>query len=411
MLKNYLKIKGKVRSAHVLAVLFLLFLFYVAWAGLSDMFIQTGQAMQIRLSPQWFIRQTNELYENMLSTDTQYSFLQNKGTYINLNGFMANALGQPESNEHIKLKNGHLAGIRSDPPEPEEIHSAAENIIHFYQDHTANGGDFLFVLVSGQVSKYEDLLPVGYTDTAHNTADVFLGDLIEAGVPYLDLREEMENEGISVTDAYFVTDHHWKPQAGFWAYGKILDKLAQMEVIEPVDPFYTDPDNFTFETYENTFLGSSGKRTGIYYAGLDDSILIKPNFETDITIDVPFRNLKLSGRYEDVAYNTDVHHNYENPDFYQENVYGLYGWGDMDMTHWRNEHAADQSNFLLIGESYGNIPFSLMSLCLGRCDEMDLRYYKDDFPAYYHSYQPDTVVLELSVGSVLTEFTSFGYLR
>ena len=127
MLKNDFKIKGKVRSAHVLAVLFLLFLFYVAWAGLSDMFIQTGQAMQIRLSPQWFIRQTNELYENMLSTDTQFSFLQNKGTYINLNGFMANALGQPESNEHIKLKNGHLAGIRSDPPAPEEIHSAAEN--------------------------------------------------------------------------------------------------------------------------------------------------------------------------------------------------------------------------------------------------------------------------------------------
>ena len=88
--------------------------------------------------------------------------------------------------------------------------------------------------------------------------------LEEAGVPYLDLREEMQAEGISVTDAFYTTDHHWKPQTGLWAFGKILEKLETTGAIPSVDPVYTDPGNYSFEIHENTFLGSSGKRTGIH---------------------------------------------------------------------------------------------------------------------------------------------------
>ena len=178
-----------------------------------------------------------------------------------------------------------------------------------------------------------------------------------------------------------------------------------------MDSFYTDPENYIFETHENTFLGSSGKRTGIYYAGLDDSILIRPDFDTDISVSIPERKLELRGRYEDVGYNTDAVHNYEDPDYYLENVYGLYGWGDMQLTHWRNELAPEQGRFLLIGESFGNIPFSLMSIVCSSCDEMDMRYYDGDFTKYYASYSPDTVIVEVNVDQVLSEFTLEPYFE
>ena len=402
MLKEHFKIR--IRSVHVLAALFLLYIFYVGLAPLPQFLIHTGKTFQEELGSS-YIQKINSQYEGMLSTEAQYPLLQNKGTYIHFNGLMAKTLRQPLMNDRVMLKNGHLGRLVSEVSSQEAIRRAADNIIRFHNAHTSQGKNFLFVMVPSQISKYEDLLPPGYTDTTNADADAFLALLDDAGVPYLDLREELQAEGISVTDAYYVTDHHWTPQTGFWAYQKMVSKLEQMGAIAPVDPFYTDPENFTFETHPDSFLGSSGKRTGKYYAGVDDSVLIRPNFETDIRISVPERQLELQGRFEDVAYNTEAVHNYADPDFFQENVYGLYGWGDTQITHWRNAPAPEQSRFLLIGESFGNIPFSLMSIVFGSCDEMDLRYYQEDFPDYYGSYQPDTVIVLVNVDNTLSEFT------
>ena len=407
MLKERFQLK--IRPVHALTVFFLGFMLYVGLAALPQLLIQTGETMQGDIQARNYIKQTNDLYEGMLGTDPEVPHLQNKGTYINLNGLMAKSLGQPLMNERVKLKNGHLATVTLEHSDPESIRKAAENIIRFHKAHTSAGGDFLFVMVPSQISKYEDLLPPGYTDTTNADADAFLALLEQAGVTYLDLREELQKDGISVTDAYYVTDHHWTPQTGFWAYGKMVEKLAQMGTIEPVDPFYTDPENYTFETHADIFLGSSGKRTGKYYTGVDDSILIRPNFDTDIHISVPKRNLELQGRFEEVAYNTDVIHDYTHPDFYGDNVYGLYGWGDTPITHWRNEHAAEQSKFLLIGESFGNIPYSLMSLTFGSCDEVDRRHFEGDFLAYYEDYAPDTVIITVNVDMTISENTTSTY--
>ena len=408
MLKERFKIK--IRSVHVLAVAFLFFTVYVGLAAFPQFLLNTKEVLQGQSSPRSYIRQTNDHYAGMLATDQQYPLLQNKGTYINLNGLMAKLLKQPLMNERVLLNNGHLSRVDPTSPDPEQIRQAADTIIRFHDAHTGSGGNFLFVMVSSQISKYEDLLPPGYTDTTNATADAFLELLQQSGVPCLDLREEMQKEGLRVTDAYYVTDHHWKPQTGFWAYGKMVEKLAQLGAIEPVDPFYTDPENYAFETYPDTFLGSAGKRTGIYYAGVDDSILIRPKFETDISIRIPQRELELQGPYEEISYNTDAHHDYGDPDYFQESFYSLYGWGDTQLTHWRNAQAPVQSKFLLIGESFGNIPFSLMSIPFSSCDEMDMRHFDGDFASYYASYRPDTVVVAFSVRSVLSEFTDQLYL-
>ena len=393
----------------MLAVFFLCFIFYVGLAAMPQFLVNTGRTIQWQDDVFTYIGRIDDQYSGMLENGNQYPCLQSKDTYIDLNGFLAKVLRQPMMNDRVTLKNGHLSHVVSQRPEPEEIRAAADNIIRFHDVHTASGGSFLFVMAPGQISKYEDLLPTGYTDTTNDTADAFLALLDQAGVPYLDLREEMHRDGISAAEAYYTTDHHWLPQTGLWAYGKILEKLHHMGAIDPVDSLYTDPDNFTFKTYENTFLGSSGKRTGIYYAGLDDSIYIRPNFETDISVRIPERQLELRGTYEEVCYNTEAVHNYQNPDFYLENSYGLYGWGDNPITHWRNNQAPQQEKFLLVGESFGNIPFSLMSLTFGSCDEVDRRYFTEDFIAYYEEYAPDTVIIEVNVDMTISENTTFAY--
>lgn len=409
MRTRFTNLLQKLRPAHLLALLFLIYIIFVALAALPEFLYHLGGAFYWETGYSHLIETIDEQYSGMLTTEKDQPLLHNKGSYINLNGLMAKSLKQPMMNDRILLKNGHLTHVVSESRDPAEIQQAADNIIRFYNAHAAAGGKFLFVMVSSQISKYENLLPAGYTDTTNATADAFLSLLEEAGVPYLDLREEMHRENMSVTDAYYTTDHHWKPQTGLWAYGKILKKLEQLQAIGPVETFYTDPENYTFETYENTFLGSSGKRTGIYYAGLDDSVIIRPNFPTEIQISLPEWDKHLRGRYEEVCYNTDAVHNYQDPDFYQENSYGLYGWGDRTITHWRNKQAPENGRFLLLGESFGNIPFSLMSIYLSSCDEVDLRYYDGDFAAHYQAYDPDTVIIEVNVDMTISDFTTFPY--
>ena len=409
MLQHIAEKAKHLTASHVLAVFFLLFILYVGAAALPEFVQNTREAYWGKSTFEEYTAAVDQQYYGMLTTDPGQAALRDKGTYINLNGLMANLLGQPMMNDRVTLKNGHLASLVSWRYSQEEIENAGENISRFAQRQLSQGKQFLFVMVPSQISKYEDLLPTGYTDTTNETADILLELLTQNGVPCLDLRETMHSEGMTQADAYFTTDHHWKPQTGFWAYTKMLEALQQFDVIAPVDPFFTDSGNFEFVTYEKTFLGSSGKRTGIYYAGLDDSIFIRPKFDTEISVTIPNRGLDLTGRYEDTAYNTDVETDYSHPDYFNENAYGLYGWGDTSLTQWRNEHAPENARVMLIGESFGNVPFSLMSLYFTSCDELDMRHYTDNFAEYYASYQPDIVILEVNVDQAVAEITTYPY--
>jgi len=409
MLKEYLKTKLKIRPEYVLSAVFLCFIFYVGMAALPKFLVNTGNTLQGQHDVRSYIKQTNDQYSVMLEAGFQYAPLQDKGTYINLNGLMAKFLHQPMLNERVLLKNGLLAAVSPTGPDDTALRSAADNLISFCKTHQENGGHFLFAIAPSKINKYENVLPVGYSDTDNETVDRFFALLAEGGVPILDLRETLHNSEIQWEDAFFVTDHHWTPQMGFTAFREITQRLTDIGAAEAVDPFYTNENNYTYHTFSNNFLGSAGKRTGIYYAGIDDSIFIAPNFTTDIKISIPEWQLELQGTYQDVSYQyseMDI----ENPDYFNENMYGLYGWGDRALTHWRNDHAPVEERLLLIGDSFGNIPFSLMSICYSSCDEIDLRYFHDNFKDYYQNYQPETVVFLINSNASVSEFTVHPFL-
>lgn len=384
-----------IKSSYLIAVCFLTYIFYVGTAAAIPFLKNMCTASEKKYAVIEFRDMIDTQYESMLNTKKDNPLLKNKSSYIDLNGQMANYLGQQTMNERVKLSNGHLAEYDKGYS-PEDITENANNIVHFYQDASALGKDFLFVLAPSQCYGQTSLLPVGYTNNIDENADTFINVLSKNNVPYLDLRDKMEEQEISYSDAFFVTDHHWTIETGFWAYGEMMKELEQRNVISELNHDLIDPNHYEFIRYEDCFLGSSGVRTGRFYAGIDDFSLIVPRFETEISVVIESKKINKTGPFENV-YSYPVLDSFRNklsnPDLFNENAYANIGYGNPDITNWRNENAEEDNRFLLIGDSIGNVPFALMPIYISSCDELDMRNYKSNFKEYFYSYDPDVILI------------------
>lgn len=398
----------KLTAKNILAVLFLIFTLYVSSSAIPQFLINFRTVLMEKKTFEQFIDLIDEQYYGMLSTKIDQPIFHNKGTYINFNGLMANILGQPEMNDRFKLKNGFLT-YNSTAFQKKDVDVVFQNLQLLNEQQKAHGKQFLFVLAPSKMQEHEILLPIGYSDYSYSAADYLLELMDTHNISYLDLRKAMTDDNISYSDAFFVTDHHWTPETGFWAYGKILDKLAKDGHIAPVNTLYTDPQNFEFTIYEDAFLGSHGKRTGIYFAGVDDFCLISPKFDTTISVKIEDNNIDLVKPFSEAAYATYRINHLERHDYFNDNPYAAYGWSDTPLTLWRNDNAPEDQKVMLIGDSYGNIPFSFMSLYFTACDELDMRHFTDNFAEYYENNLPDHIILLVTTNSLKSGNTTFPF--
>lgn len=374
----------------VLALVFLAFIFYVGLATLPLTLTNISHLISVGETNPGILETRDRIdgdYRDMLNL--KGTFLQNKGFYVDLNGAMARFMGQRDLNFRVKLNNGHLVELT---PE-KDLSVSAGQIIKTYRVFQQNGKAFLFVLAPGQVSKYENLLPVGFEDYSNQNADAFLALLRKSDVPVLDLRDTLNQDHINNAEAFFVTDHHWKPETGFYAYQKIVDYFVKAGAMPPVDASYLDLDQFNVQIYRDYFLGSSGKRTGSRYAGVDDLAIITPRFPTDISVAIPSEQLMEEGSFSDVCFDQNA----LKRDYFSSNPYSAYGHGDNDFTQYRNDFAPCSQKVLAWGDSFTDSTFTFLPIVFSSVDELDMRLYQDDFQQYYEAYDPDIIVALASV--------------
>ena len=393
----------------VLAILFLAFVFYIGASAMPTTIIEIGNFLNTERADiaDRILATRDDMdteYRNMLEFDGDY--LTNKGSYINFNGLIARIMGQRFMNERIKLDNGHLTQLTR----KQDASLAAEQLTKLYDRQKENGREFLFVLAPFQAPKYEDIVPAGYIDYSNQNSDALLGMLKENGVPVLDLREEMKNEGMDHSDAFFTTDHHWKPETGFWAYTEIIDYLTNTGTIEPIDRKYTDINEYEIDLRKDWFLGSSGKRTGIYFAGVDDFSIFEPkdpNWGREVCLDIPAANIIIQGSFRDILF---YHSRMETePDYFIANPYGWYGLGDRAVKHYQNSAAPTDLNILAMGDSFALSTFPYLSLVAGSLDDFDMRYYTDDFEEYYSKSNPDVIIVFVTAHGAVSENTTYDF--
>lgn len=294
----------------------------------------------------------------------------------------------------VKSKTGYLSYVREKIPD-ETLSIRAKSMKSLYEISKDNNADFLYIMApaKGYYMEY----PENIEDYNKENCDAFLLELEKENVPYYSLIEQMEKEGITEEELFFVTDHHWKPEYAFWAAGKVADELLKRYDFDYAKD-KLNIENYNQEVYEDWFLGSQGKKIGQYFTelGVDDITLITPKFDTDFSVRYAGNPETIRGSFEEVLIHKG---NIEVKDFYEKNPYAVYLGGDYREQIIENNKNENGKKVLILKDSFACAFAPFFANVTSGTHLLDMRDFdefkgeKIDVEKYIESEQPDIVIV------------------
>lgn len=262
-----------------------------------------------------------------------------KEGYLHINGVISTTVDAVEMNGVVKLKNDHLHTVIFQ----ENVANHVEKVVEF-QDYLKNYEvPYLYVQTPCKLEgDYDSNLPTGYISYENSNADVFLQGLQEKNIDFLDLREQVKGENLEISDLFFQTDHHWRIETAFWASPFVVEAVNGALDIS-VDDFFFDLEEYHVETYEDSFLGAFGVRTGVAFSGKEDFSLILPKFETAFRLEIPSSLIDISGNFQEVFLG-----NFRSDDIQYESFL----IGNQDITKITNLNADNDKVIFLLKDSF-----------------------------------------------------------
>ena len=318
--------------------------------------------------------------------------LKGRYRFIEANGLVKRMAFLRTCNDTVRLDNGDLERLSNHF----DVQDTADSLILLYESCKELEIPFLCVFAPSKVCQYDTGLSVGVPDEVNPVASQVIEHLKNAGVPVMDLRQLLHEEGLSHEDLFFHTDHHWNLEGAFWGYQKLAERL-NAEYGYEIAPFLTDLANFDQINFPKGFLGSYGKRTGKYFGGADDISVILPDFESHLQMEVPERNLVREGDFSqallDFSQITDAR-------YYDDShiPYAVYTGDDYNLMRITNEDAVNDKKLLLLKDSFARPVASFLSLGIRQIEAIDLRIEpKISVKEYLKTNRPDTVVVMYSI--------------
>ncbi len=311
-----------------------------------------------------------------------------KEQFINLNGLFAKWTGRTVYNEVSVLKNGMLDYETLKEIDMTSFANGVGAFDTFLSEHNIS---FVYVQAPNKSDLDDTLIRDGVQNFGNQNANALLDLLEEKQVETLDLRPFISATPEMVEQYFYRTDHHWNTDGAFRAFGEILQCLSETFPEEKLDLSLSDANNWTTERYEDWFLGSRGKRVGIYFGGVDDLTVYTPKFETDMSLYIPKYRAYYSGTFEDALIRDEY---LDEPNYFDENPYCVYIGGDYPLVHHVNNLAKNDLKVLLIKDSFSLPVQSFLSTAVKELDVLDPRYYTESTVAeYVAAAQPDIVIM------------------
>ena len=246
-----------------------------------------------------------------------------------------------------------------------------------------------------QAGEEETLLPSGIQEYSNRNADQFLSLLQQHGTDTYDLRPLFSSRG-HYEDWFFRTDHHWKPEAAFYAWQNVAQVLSARYGME-TNPSYLREESWQKRVYQDYFLGSQGKRTGSLYAGVDDITEYIPTFDTWFTYDSPsFSQPRIGPFPQSLLFPERV----AQRDWFNGNPYTLYAGGDYGIATITNHQNLSGKKILLLRESFSCAFTPFLALSCSQLTTVDLRYFEGDLMKTIQEVNPDLVITLYCVSSI-----------
>ena len=333
--------------------------------------------------------------------------------FIDVYGYIQRVLGKNEESnfEVVKDTEGkmHYTYDATQPQDVTEICGRMKYLADVVGDEDT---EVIYVMPPDKYIRGYTQFPTGIPyHMANETADVFLEKMDEYGISNMDLRDYLSESGIEMKDVFYTTDHHWKIETAFWAAGQFCEWLNAVygEELDP-DGFYADKENYNFVTYEDIMLGSMGRKTGRYYAGVDDFTLIYPKFATSYNFENTIEEgIVFSGRFEEALLATPVIRQSVTP--FDTDMYMTYLYGNPAFAHIENLKETDSIDVCIIKDSFA-VPFAaFVSLRCHNLDMIDPRYFEGSYEETIAEGEYDYVIVMVAPQDLVEEFFPFGEVR
>ena len=379
------------------AVLFLAFLAVGFWL-LASAFIQGGALREQFGLVRRDLSQLPAFLDGGAETaanedlDRDHGFIQLFGGFQRLLG--RRVVEDVSGSNHVALLDDGALNFVALGAQPADCSGNGEKAAAFQQTLTARGIPSLYVVAPQKLRRNTDLLPIGMHNYGNEAADSLLAALDAADTDYLDLRPFFEATE-DYASWFFRTDHHWKPEAGFFTWQILAQELEErLGYATPAE--LTAPESWDTQVLEDFFLGSQGKRVGTLYAGTDDFTLYIPRFDTDLTYSCPSYPFERTGPFStSVCFPERV----AQRDLFGGNPYTYYSGGDYPLAAVTNHKNPDGPSILLLRESFSCAVAPFLALSCSQQTTVDLRYFQGDLMETVEQLQPDLVLILYNASS------------
>ncbi len=326
-----------------------------------------------------------------------------KEAYINLNGLYAKMTGRKIYNDVAVLKNGMLTTGRYEEIDVTKLVSAICTLDTYLKESSI---EHLYVQAPYKVDVEGQLLYAGTVHCGNKNANKLLDGLNKQNVSCYDLRPYFSQTPELVNKYFYKTDHHWNNDGAFEAFGLLLKQINERFPNANIDMTVADKSNWNVEVFENCFLGSNGKRVGVYYGGMDDFAVYTPKMETNMTVCI--ENGKIyTGSFDNAIV---THKQYiTNTDYFNQTAYWSYLGKDYSVVRMNNANAKSDLKIVFIKDSYTTPVSCFMTTAFKEVTIIDPRYVSNYSVAeYIEAIQPDMVITMLNP-SVFTNSKYYGF--
>lgn len=326
--------------------------------------------------------------------------------FVEANAFFSKAVGMnviSGTDSVAVMKNGYLTLESAE----KDTDSPAKSLKWFSDILEEKGIDFAYIQYPSKEDKKDNQLPDGMTDYNNINADNLLKKLDAEDVKYIDMRELLMQKGGNWYSNFFKTDHHWKPETGVWAAGKIADML-NLDFGYSLDTGIGDINNYNVDVYEKIFLGSQGKLATLTFVDPEDISVIYPKKKTSFTVTYN-TDSPITGSFDEVIINKTY---LNNDDFYNYSAYSSYLNGNKAVTSIKNNDCKNGVKILVIGGSYNKCVVPYLAQTVERIDLIDGRYFDGSMINYIEKTEPDIVLVactSLIIGPVSGRTSPFNF--